>query len=101
MYGFLVLLLVWLPIKLVQLLYPALFPFTVLINHPAELLTFNIVYPILQVRLACRRYHAGATAGSLLGTCLSVRVSWMVVVLGCNRTASTLALPFVESPSFG
>lgn len=49
MNNFVVLLLVWAPIKAVMLLVPSLLPYRAAMYHPLELLAFNLVVPFIQV----------------------------------------------------
>eukprot|EP00040_Diaphanoeca_grandis_P023286 m.126424 g.126424 ORF g.126424 m.126424 type:complete len:884 (-) comp29200_c0_seq7:99-2750(-) len=48
MYGVLIVMLVWLPVKTVCSTFPSVLPFQVMLSHPLEVLAFNFAIPLIQ-----------------------------------------------------
>lgn len=51
MYGFLIVMLVWLPVNSVLFMAPSLLPYNLHLTHPVEFLGLNLGLPLLQVNL--------------------------------------------------
>ena len=59
MYGFIIIMMVWLPAKSIFVLLPGLLPYKMLLSHPIEFLALNLGLPLLQneINLSAQATH--------------------------------------------